>query len=130
MTRARALEAGCYAAAALLLVATAALRLSDTQDSRTRHAAEAGLDALQAAERSHLAAHQRFARFGPSAAELAAALPGTTLPNADDFAFDGLPDAAGVLHLRAITRPDAVADGRVSPMVVARDLRGPAPVTP
>ena len=126
----RRLEAGLYAAAAVLLAVTVYLHVGGNRDEATRRSAEAGLDALQAAEHGRLATHKPFAPFGPTAAEMAAALPGVDVPQAADFAFDALPDASGVLHLRAVTRPDAVAGGRVTPLLLGRDIAGPPLAAP
>lgn len=122
MTIERRLEMGLYVAAALLLVTTAATRMFDARDARTRQVAEAALDKLQAAERAQMAAHKAYAAFGPAASDMRKALPGLDLADAADFAIDALPGADGVLHLRAVARPEAIAGGRVAPLLVSRDM--------
>ena len=121
----RRIEVALYAAAALVLAATAVAHVNGPNQAGTREAADAGLDRLAAAERSQFMARKRFAPFGPAASELVAALPGLTLPEAVDFAFDAYPDAAGGLLLRAVTRPEAVASRRVFPMLVSRNVALP-----
>ena len=125
MITARRVEVALYAAAVLVLAATAVAHVSAPDQAGTRVVAEAGLDRLMAAERAHFAAQGRYVPFGPAAAELAAALPNVTLPEAADFAFDAYPDAAGGLALRAVTRPEAVAGGRVVATMLSRALPSP-----
>lgn len=130
MITARRMEVALYAAAALVLGATAVAQMSGPDQAGTRQVADAGLDRLVAAERAHFAARNHFAPFGPAASELAAALPGVILPEAADFTFDAYPDAAGGLSLRAVTRPEAVGSGHLFPMLVSRTVALPRIVAP
>ncbi|MBV9785695.1 MAG: hypothetical protein JO264_17965 [Acidisphaera sp.] len=118
-------EAGLYSAAAVLIAATVAWPpwSLHRQQARTRLEAETALQSIVARERSFLAAHHRYVAFGPSPTDRQAALPGAGLGQAEaDFDFDAILDRAGVLRVRAVSRPDAIRDGRVTPLLTATEL--------
>ncbi|MGI3777981.1 MAG: hypothetical protein ACRYGC_11885 [Janthinobacterium lividum] len=122
MTPARANLALFAAAAALLAAALpwSAVVLGP-RERRSGASAEAALDRIAARERA--ASPGGPVAFGPGPGEREAALPGLALGAADaDFAFDAVPDPGGALRLRAVSRPEAVAAGRVVPLLRARVL--------
>ncbi len=127
MTRSRA-NLALFAASAILLGAAMLWSplVLGPREARSRAAAEAALDRIAAREQAAPPGRQGYAAFGAGAGEREAVLPGLELGAAEtDFAFDAMPDAAG-LRLRAMSRPAAIAAGRVVPLLLARTLAGPA----
>lgn len=125
MSAFRWLHAGLYGLAIALAATTLVWPSWNLQrrEARARVEAETALGRLAARERDFLSAHHRYAVFGPGAAERQAALPGVELGQAvADFDFDAMLDRAGALHVRAVSRPDAIRAGRVVPLLIAVDL--------
>ncbi len=126
MSPARANLALFAAAAALLAAALpwSSLVLGP-RESRSRAVAEAALDRIAAREQGP--SRTGRAAFGSGPGEREGALPGLDLGGAAaDFVFDALPGPDGTLRLRAVSRPDAVAAGRVVPLLRERVLAGAA----
>ncbi len=122
MTPARA-NLALFAAAAALLVAALpwSAAVLGPREWRSGASAELALDRIAARERA--ASPGGPVAFGPGPGEREAALPGLELGTADaDFAFDAVPEPGGALRLRAVSRPEAVAAGRVVPLLRARVL--------
>lgn len=112
-----------FAAAAALMAAALpwSVVVLGPREQRSRASAEAALDRIEARERAP--SRHDYVAFGPGPGEREAALPGLELGAAGtDFAFDALPDAGGALRLRAVSLPDAIAAGRVVPLLRARVL--------
>ena len=122
MTPARA-NLALFATAAVLLAAALpwSSMVLGSREEHSRAAAEAALDRIAAREQA--SSRRGYVPFGPGPGERDAALPGLDLGTAEaEFAFDATPEAAGALRLRAVSRPDAVASGRVIPLLRARVL--------
>ncbi|MBV9735365.1 MAG: hypothetical protein JO209_05605 [Acidisphaera sp.] len=128
--RPQPLDAGLWIAAAVLLFGGFGWRewsLSHAEAGSERRA-QAIVQRVAEWERSVLAQQHRFAVFGPTEAELRSALPGFDPgPAMQDFSVDALIDGKGVLHLRAVSRPEAIRDGRVGPVMATADLAGGPP---
>lgn len=125
MRRPRPAEAGLYALAVALLTATVVWPSWSVrrQAVRARLEAEAAVATIVAREHTFLSAHHRYIAFGPTPIDRQAVLPGPSLGQADaDFAFDGIIDRTGTLRVRAVSRPDAIRDGRVAPLLIATEL--------
>jgi len=119
------LNAWLYGVAAALLAATVAWPSWTLQrrEAWTRGEAEAAVQRLVGGERTFLSAHRRYAAFGSAATDRQAALPGIDLGQAAaDFDFDAMLDRTGVLRVRAVSRPDAIREGRVVPLLIATEL--------
>lgn len=122
----RLLEIGLYGLAAALAAASLAWPSWSLQgiEERTRQGAQAALERIADREQALQTARSPYATFGPGANELQAALPGVDLgPAGADFALDALLDPAGALRIRAVTRPEAVRDGRAIPLVIELVLK-------
>lgn len=122
----RLLEIGLYALAAALVAAAFAWPSWSLQgiEAHTRQTAQAALEHIADAEQALEAKHRAYAAFGPAPGELQAALPGLDLgPAGADFAFDALPDPAGALRIRAVSRPEAIRARRAAPLVMELVLK-------
>jgi hypothetical protein len=121
----RPLELGLWGASAVLILAAPIWpSLGEPRAAAdTRLAAEKALNNLAARERAFYAAHQRFLPFGATAAERQAAFPDLTLdPDAENFAIDGFVDHRGTLHLRAVSSPAAIQQGKAAPLLLTLEL--------
>lgn len=122
MNPARANLALFAVAAALLAAALSwSFVVLGPRESRSGAVADAALGLIAAREQA--TSRSGYTAFGPALAERERALPGLDLGEAEaDFLFDALPEPGGALRVRAISRPDAVAAGRVVPLLRARVL--------
>lgn len=100
------------------------------RDSRTRAAAAAVLEQAAVAEQNWSLAHHRYApvRADLSSPQDTALLQVALAPEqAADFLLDALPRPDGSLRLRVVSRPDAIRDGRVTPLLLSRTLPSVTP---
>lgn len=127
MTRegATPLEAGAWILTAALLTATlfwpdwSAARL----EAHTRRAAESVLHRVSEHQELMFDTAGRYMPFGPTPAEREAALPGMQLgAEAELFHLAALEDGKGALHLRLVTRPEAVRSGAAAPLLQEIEL--------
>ena len=123
-------EAGAWLLSAALLAVAAAWPSWTVGRARSAawRAAEATVQRVVAEERRVLAERGRFAGFGPTGAERAAALGAIDLGrDGSFFDIDALLDETGILHVRVLSRPDAVRNGDITPVVqqVELDPRSP-----
>lgn len=122
----RVLSAGLYGVALMLGGTTLVLSMAGKGQhaARDRDAAQVAVRRIAEAERASFARHGRYATFGSTAAERRVAVPGVDLgPAVDaDFSFDALLDQEGTLHIRAVSRAEAVRTGRVAPLLEPADL--------
>jgi hypothetical protein len=131
------IEIGTWLAAAGMLTTTvvwAPLHLR-AADRDTRTVAEAALDQIATSERAALHALGRYVAFGPSVQERQAAFPQLQLdPQTAAFQFDAIALDDRSIRLRAVTTPQGITEGAVTPLSLSRDLAAPhiaidAPVT-
>ncbi len=95
-------------------------------DHRSERLADAGLALVARAELSTYGAQGSFKSFSPQPSDRRSALPQLDLGSAyDDLSFDALLDAGGKLEIRAMSRPDSVRAGRISPLLKTVDLEQP-----
>ena len=116
MTRQR-LAAGIYGVAVLLAVGAFAgpPLLGRRDDAGADTLAEEGLRRIADGERALLTSEGKFAPFGPAASERVAVLPRVTLgPEFHDLSFDALPGPRSGLHIRVMSRVDAIREGRIA----------------
>jgi len=122
----RLLTTGLYGVALALGGATLVLSMAGEggHAARDRDAARVAVRRIAEAEQASFARHGRYATFGPTEAGRRVMLPGIDLgPATDaDFSFDALLDRAGTLHVRAMSRAEAVRAGRVAPLLEPIDL--------
>lgn len=120
------LVATLYGVSGVLVLATFAwpAMAPRPDQARARGVAEAALARIAEGERAALTGGGRYVPFGPTEAERKAALPGLDLgPEADKLSFDAVLDREGVLHLRAVSRPEAVRAGRIAPVLSSMELK-------
>jgi hypothetical protein len=119
--------AGCVIAAGLVWPYLVGQRSSEAE---TKAIAETAIARIAVSESGAVAGQGHYVTFGGSVQERQTALPKLQLdPQADEsFQFDAH-DAGngGGIRLRAVTKPEAIAAGRVVPLVVSHDLPSPAP---
>lgn len=123
--------AGCVLVAGLMWPHLGGQRASEAE---TKAIAETAIALIAVSESVVVAGQGHYVTFGANVQERQIALPKLQLNlQADEsFQFDALEagDDGGV-RLRAVTKPEAIAAGRVVPLLVSRDLPGmaPAPVS-
>ena len=86
-------------------------------ESDTRLAADTMLKHVTERERLVHAAHGRFLPFGPMTAEQRSLLPDPEARAAALFDVDGLVDEHGAMHLQLRSKPEAIREGQVAPLV-------------
>jgi len=127
--RARLLELALWAASAGFVGATFAWpTLSGTCGAGAAQAvAEKALASVADGERAYFAKNGRFVAFAPD--DRQAKLPDLALEaEAAALAIDARVEQNGALRLRAVTRPEAIRDGRLAPVLHTVELAAAEPV--
>lgn len=125
--RARMLELALWAASAGFVTATFAWpTLSGSwSEGAARAVAEKALASVAERERAYFAKNGRYVAFAPD--DRQGKLPDLALnPDADALAIDARVEQNGAVRLRAVTRPEAIRDGRLAPVLQTVELAAEA----